>query len=177
MSTDQEPDYQAARSGGLTIAEAADYLGVSENAVRQRIKRGTIEATKVDGLWRVQIHDHQTDQEPASGRDQEVAYPHRLAGDQEADPPPTTVPMVSPAARAQLAAIRDELVQPLVDQIAAQAEQIGRLTAELDQMRAQAAAEEAATRPQEAQAAPAPAAMQDPPRGLLARLRTIFSGP
>ncbi len=43
MSTDRE-------ATDLTISQAARYLGVSENAVRQRIKRGTLAAAKVDGL-------------------------------------------------------------------------------------------------------------------------------
>ena len=45
----------------VTIAEAAARLGISENAVRQRVKRGTIAATKVAGRWRIDI-DQPTDQ-------------------------------------------------------------------------------------------------------------------
>ncbi len=97
-------------------------------------------------------------------------YQDRPATDYEAT---TSVPIVSDAARAQLAAIRDELVQPLVDQIAAQAERIGRLSAELEQLRADAA--DAASGPQGAQDAPAPAGMgQDTARGFWGRLRSLF---
>jgi len=96
-------------------------------------------------------------------------YQDRPATDYEAT---TSVPIVSDAARAQLAAIRDEFVQPLVDQIAAQAEQIGRLSAELEQLRAAAA--DASSGPEPAQDAPAPAATaQDTSRGLWARLRAL----
>jgi len=109
-------------------------------------------------------------------------YQDRPATDYEAT---TSVPIVSDAARAQLAAIRDEFVQPLVGQIAAQAEQIGRLSAErdqlwakLDELRAEAATEDAPVAPQAAQDEPAAAATtQDPARGFWSRLRAIFRGP
>ena len=52
-------------------------------------------------------------------------------------------PAVSPAARAQLEAIRDEWLAPLVAQIREQAERIGRLEAERDALAAQVAATEA----------------------------------
>lgn len=46
-STDQEPTMSADHQAhGATIAEAARHLGISENAVRQRIKRGTVPALK-----------------------------------------------------------------------------------------------------------------------------------
>jgi excisionase family DNA binding protein len=67
MSTDQ--------STGFTISEAATQLGISENAVRQRIKRETLPAIKIGGVWRVQLTDqptnHQTDQ-PVTSRDHEA---------------------------------------------------------------------------------------------------------
>jgi len=171
MSTDHQADQEPTITTGLSIAEAADHLGISENAVRQRIKRGTLPAAKVDGIWSVTIIDHAADRPPTSGRDHEAGYQNRPPGGYE----PTSIPAVSPAARAQLAAIRDEFVQPLVEQIAAQAEQIGRLSAEVDQLRAQAAADEAACGPETAQDAPAPAAMgQDTARGVWDRLRAVF---
>jgi len=68
MSSNQEPtissnqaDYQAT---GLSIADAARRLGVSENAIRQRIKRETITAAKVDGVWQVFVGDHEPDHQP-----------------------------------------------------------------------------------------------------------------
>ncbi len=168
MSTDHQADQEPTITTGLSIAEAADRLGISENAVRQRIKRGTLDAVKVDGIWRVSLPDQADDE-----TDHEADYQDRPATDYEAT---TSVPIVSDAARAQLAAIRDEFVQPLVDQIAAQAETIGRLRAELEQLRADAA--DASSGPEPAQDALAPAATaQDGSRGFWARLRAIFSGP
>jgi excisionase family DNA binding protein len=36
-----------------SVAEAAARLGVSKQAVFKRIRRGSLEAAKVDGVWRV----------------------------------------------------------------------------------------------------------------------------
>ena len=58
MSSDQDV--------GLTINQAASRLGVSENAVRQRIKRGTLSAVKVAGVWRVQLTDQQAGDQSAT---------------------------------------------------------------------------------------------------------------
>jgi hypothetical protein len=127
MSADQE-------DRGATIAEAARRLGVSENAVRQRIKRGAVAAWKVDGVWRVMLaevgesSDHHTDYQ----RDQEDDHQGRPSGNQE----PTMTSAVSLAARAQLSAIVEEMLAPLVAQHEARtaglARQIGRLEAERD---------------------------------------------
>ena len=53
---DAVPDAVPDSPLGLGISEAARVLGVSREAVRQRIRRGTIPATKVDGNWYVQIN-------------------------------------------------------------------------------------------------------------------------
>jgi len=85
---------------------------VSENAIRQRIKRGTLEATKVDGIWRVHISDHEGDQP--------IDYQH----DYQTDHEPTTddhevdrQAIIMASARSQLEAIRDEWLLPLVERI------------------------------------------------------------
>ena len=126
MSTDHQPDQDAFVHAGLTIAAAADRLGVSENAVRQRIKRGTLDAAKVDGVWRVALPDREDDQQDG--------YQGRPSGDPRADQEATGRSVVIPeAARAQLAAIRDEFVAPLVATIGALERELGRLEAERDQ--------------------------------------------
>lgn len=45
----------AAQDNGqaMSIAEAARLLGASPEAVRKRVRRGTLEAYKLDGEWRV----------------------------------------------------------------------------------------------------------------------------
>jgi excisionase family DNA binding protein len=43
---------------GRTVAEAAKVLGISPEAVRKRIARGTLEAEKLDGeTWTVYLDD------------------------------------------------------------------------------------------------------------------------
>ena len=162
-----------------SVPEAARALGISERAVRKRIVAGTLPAEKEGSRWVVFL--------PAGTRAGPAAVPAALAE-------PGTVPAAAPGA-----VPRGPDLEPLAEVIsdltrenrqlaeaaavwqfrALQAEE--RLKALAAGPTAPAAGEppitEAATRPQEAQAAPAPAAMQDPPRGLLARLRAIFSGP
>jgi len=60
MSTNQQTNQEPT---GLTINQASRVLDISENAIRQRIKRGTIPAKKVDGIWRVQAEDHEANQQ------------------------------------------------------------------------------------------------------------------
>lgn len=178
MSTDYQADQEPTITTGLSIAAAADRLGISENAVRQRIKRGTLEAVKVDGVWQVSLAvlaDHEADHEPASGRDHETGY--------QVDHQATSSEMaVSAAARSQLAAIHSELVAPLVDRIEAQAEAIGRLTQERDQLRgdleALRAPADAATEAKTPQVGRDPVAppAQEGRRGLWRRLRSLIGG-
>ena len=48
-----------------TVAEAAEVLGISPEAVRKRIARGTLEAEKLDGeTWTVYLDDVPTDRTP-----------------------------------------------------------------------------------------------------------------
>lgn len=57
------------RRTGLTVAEAADVLGISKDAVRKRIARGTLQAAKQDGEWMVFLDDG--DQYKTSSQDAE----------------------------------------------------------------------------------------------------------
>ncbi len=73
----------------------------------------------------------------AVGNAGNVADSPRREGDVDGEVPPLNA--VSPAARSQLEAIRDEWLAPLVAQIREQAEQIGRLQAEREAMAARLA--------------------------------------
>src|SRR4051794_34636658 len=100
QATDQEGD-------GLTIAEAARVLGVSENAVRQRIKRESVTARKVENVWRIWLPDHQR----SRSSDHETGYQATTSADHQADQEPTRRITVTPAALSQLDAIRDQWLQ------------------------------------------------------------------
>ncbi len=135
MSSDHQLDHHTDHQGDQeatshTIGQAARLLGVSENAVRQRIKRRSLPAAKVEGVWRVWLPD----QEGRPPGDHEVGYQGDHQPDQEATSPSVAV---SPAARAQLEAVRDEWLQPLVDQLRSAERTIGRLEAERDHLQAE----------------------------------------
>ena len=115
--TDQPTDRPTLEHPGAT----AMRLGISRNAVLQRIKRGTLLGEKVDGIWWVVRGDQPTDQ------------PYNRATDRPSGPTPRMD--IEASARSQLEAIRDEWLAPLVAQITEQAEALGRLEAERDQAR------------------------------------------
>lgn len=61
---------------GMTIGEAARALGISPEAVRQRIRRGTLPASKIGDRWYVQTPpapDTSLDGELARERDRQQA--------------------------------------------------------------------------------------------------------
>ena len=101
--------------GRYTVREAAIRLGISEAAVRQRIRRHTLVAERSAGIVYVVLSD---------------ATPDSTSFETVDATPDSTA--IMPAARQQFEAIRDEWLTPLVAQIAEQAETIGRVTAERD---------------------------------------------
>ena len=106
---------------------AARALGISERAVRKRIAAGTLRAEPFGRSYRVWLPEA-----PPPGPE-----PGPAAGP---DPGPEPIEAqfraravtVSPAGYAQLEAIRDQWLAPLVAQITEQAERIGRLESERD---------------------------------------------
>ena len=42
----------------LSVSEAAKALGISPDAVRKRINRGTLQAVKIDDVWRITLPRH-----------------------------------------------------------------------------------------------------------------------
>lgn len=51
----------------VSVSEAAAALGVSTDAIRKRLTRGTIAGEKVDGQWRVILPDNELDTQPDNG--------------------------------------------------------------------------------------------------------------
>jgi hypothetical protein len=166
----------------VTLAEAAELAQVSVRTIRRWIQHGFLAVTEDDQGKMVSPADLPLARERAG-------HGHRRGHDQPGhgrghghDRADRDTDTAMTASQVQAVAFRDAFIQPLVDQLArqeekltAQAERIGRLRAELEQLRAAAA--DAARGPQGAQDAPAPAAMgQDDPRGFWDRLRALFSG-
>ncbi len=70
--SDQPPGQATDQAATHTIVDAARLLGVSENAVRKRIRRGTLPAHKEGDRWLVaipgQVGDHPPATDLASGQ-------------------------------------------------------------------------------------------------------------
>jgi len=115
------------QDSGIRVDHYAAMHGEQVGTVRKRIQRGQLTGYKgTDHRWYV-LPDDATD----ATRDKT----HDATGqDRTRDMRQESVASVAvnPNARAQLEAIRDEWLQPLVETIARQAEQIGRLQAERD---------------------------------------------
>ncbi len=120
--------------GGVPLHEAAELLGVTVELLRKRAQRNTVPAYKVDGRWYVVL-----DGTP-SGLDAAPLGPVQdRTGSPGQDESQRDPPAVSPAARSQLEAIRDEWLRPLVDRIGELEREAGRLQAERDALAAQVA--------------------------------------
>ncbi len=119
---------------GCRVDRYAAAHGLLVATVRKRIQRGQLAGYKgADHRWYV-LEDEPPD---ATGR---VATRDRTGQDTRQDA--TAAVVVNANARAQLAAIRDEWLQPLVETISQQAERIGRLEAERESVGAQLAAKD-----------------------------------
>jgi len=104
----------------VTLTEAATTLGISRDALKKRVQRGVIPAYKDEsGAWRVVLPTGDTDGDMS--RD--------TGGGQSPGHGGTSVP-------GQLTTVMEQWLQPLVNQIAHQAEEIGRLRLENEQLTA-----------------------------------------
>jgi len=127
----------------VTVDEAADLAGVSARTIRRWIQRGILPShTSGDRGKLVAPGDLRHARQTARGghghgHGQEHGHDRRVhdRGSDHADmvmDTDTPVPpvSVSPSARSQLESIRDEWLQPLIDQIAEKSELIGALRTE-----------------------------------------------
>jgi len=73
--------YPTTTPAAIPLRDAAAHLGISENAVRKRITRGTLQAHKVDGAWSVVVDDYPT-ATPESAIDQAATTPPATPPDQ-----------------------------------------------------------------------------------------------
>lgn len=119
--------------GRYTVREAAIRLGLSEAAVRQRIRRHTLVAERSEGIVYVLLADDTPSQTPNNTASETV------------DTTPDSTAIMT--AQQQLEVVRDTLLRPLIElterqqvTIAEQAKSLGRLEAERDQARQSAEA-------------------------------------
>jgi excisionase family DNA binding protein len=125
----------------VTVDEAADLAGVSARTIRRWIQRGILPShTSGDRGKLVAPGDLRHARQAARGghgQGQGHGHDGRVhdRGSDHADmvmDTPVPPVSVSPSARSQLESIRDEWLQPLIDQIGALQFDNGRLTAERD---------------------------------------------
>lgn len=136
--TDYQPDPQPETEivTDLSLAEAAELIGSTTNAVYLRVKRGSLPGYKgPDGKWYIRKEDLlagdvvEPEPEPAPdghdqpGEDAEPASRRPQPGPRQQ----TLIPVYQ-----QLEMIRDEWLQPLINQITEQATEIGGLKATLE---------------------------------------------
>ena len=110
----------------VDVATAARALGVSAGAVRKRLERGHLTGHKEAGQWRVVLTADDATRHDATNATRQDRTRHDATGG-----------AVTPAARSQLDAVRDEWLQPLVDQLRALERDYGRVEQERDQLRAE----------------------------------------
>ncbi len=118
-----------------SVSEAARLLGISEGAVRKRIERGQLRAAKFKNQWQITIGTDdlaETALRDATRRDETGHDTTDTTDATRQDETDRTSSTVAPAAVAQLEAIRDQWLQPLVDRIGALEREAGRLQAERD---------------------------------------------
>jgi hypothetical protein len=135
---------------GLTLAEAAEVLGISPTAVRGRVRRGTVSATLVGGRWYVDLAGR-----PGNG--QVAGQPTSQPRDQQNDHGGVALiaRLETDVAYLQAALEREQLASAELRRLLA-AEQQRRLPAPVDIV---------ATQPETAENRPAPAdSTQTPPR-------------
>jgi len=89
---DSQQDGDGTPTGHATVsvAEAARRLGVTPDAIRSRLHRGTLEGEKVDNAWRIRLPDreipHRADPEPTGSQQDATGQETGADGDrQDAD--------------------------------------------------------------------------------------------
>ncbi len=121
----------------VTVNEAAEKLGITPRAVRFRLKKGTLVGTQLDGGWLVYLGERGgnasvTGEKSApvtvTARGEETEEGEEISGGEREMPLPSPL---NP--ERQLQAVMDSWLAPLTEKISVQAEEIGRLKAELAQ--------------------------------------------
>jgi excisionase family DNA binding protein len=133
-ASDTDRDTDAAMVTLVTTEEAAHLAGVSARTVRRWIQRGLLAATEGASGQLVSPADLPAAKQAAGhGRGHGRGHGHK-APDMVMDADTTDV-AVSPAARSQLEAIRDEWLRPMMERNEELARQLGRVEQERDQLR------------------------------------------
>ncbi len=128
----------------LPVESAGNVAGIPPRTLRSWITAGKLPATEGPRGKLVRLGDvlaiaEATGRRPAHDRQPvgNAGMPAGFAGEAAGDVADVGAVAVSPTARAQLEAIRDEWLRPLTDRVEALARENGRLQAERDALRAE----------------------------------------
>lgn len=113
-----------------SVRDAARLLGISGRAVRFRMESGKLTGTQIDGKWMVYLPSDEGRKETEEGRNTGSDYIVEGNSAEEAFPPPRQSVSRPPE---QMQMIMNEWLAPLTAKISDQAEEIGRLKAEVVQ--------------------------------------------
>lgn len=115
-TTDRTHDPTEVPTGAVTVAEAAEILGISTEATRMRVKRGTLPSTKIDGAVFVLLdRPNPRPHGPNDGQNDEPnARPNGAVGG------PNGRTNGHPDAAGALLAAKDETIEALRDQLEAE---------------------------------------------------------
>ncbi len=146
--TNVDTDTDTAMTTMVTVEEAARLAGVSPRTVRRWIQHGALPCVETTERGKLVSpadlpaarlaarsgHGHVRDRDR---RDRDHGHDHGHEGVDTAMATDTTAGSVSPAARSQLEAIRDEWLRPLMERNEDLARENGRLQAERDALAAE----------------------------------------
>lgn len=158
VDTDTDTDTDTAMTTMVTVEEAARLAGVSPRTVRRWIQHGALSCIETTERGKLvspaDLPAARLAARSGHGRDRDHGHDHGHEGVDTAMATDTTAVAVSPAARSQLEAIRDEWLRPLMERNEDLARENGRLQAERDALAAEV--ERLRTAQDAAHAAPEP---------------------
>jgi hypothetical protein len=139
-STAEAPPTGANGNAWLPISEAAARLGVSQDAIRRRLKAGALhgkrEAMPQGFRWLVLLEGGDAAEVAQGGATRDLGGTPPNGG----PPGGAQVAELATARAQEMAAYTERLLRPYVEKIEAQATQIGRLENEVEHLHAQLAA-------------------------------------
>ncbi len=163
----------------LSIAEAAERIGITKIALRNKVSRGTVAAIKgEDGQWRVQVEERNDVWVaiPANGQVRPRRYTslHDRDIQRDTQSPPVSI---DPGRRAEQLTVVQEILAPFIVELGTVREELGRergqrehAERERDELRARLAASEDNPPMQSAPVAPG-GAQREPEASWRVRLR------
>lgn len=128
--------------GTFTVKEAAEHLGMTPRGVRQRISRGKLKATQLNGEWLIYLNGEQPGEREFVPENNGTGNSETVQDAAPRNNGTRNVPHYSSVTspERQATALMEGWIAPLTKTIQEQAEEIGRLKAQLEQEQKEKAA-------------------------------------